>query len=836
MEVRLAQEDLAMSPTLNDYKTAFDKEKWVNITDIIMDNNTEKLKLVTKDGYIFYVTENKTEYKGKGEVVDTWALEKEDVLELKATTKTANGSMIRITDLTGVDYYKIQNQIGTEEGEWQEIKSGKEVEVPFGQTIYARLAYGSNYGIIYRLSIEHSEPSITVSTNNYSNITRKTNIPFAEIFNITWGSEGVGKIYYYVSGTITPTNETVSYSVNELSNISDLELGKYTIKCEIKTPSQESNNETSNIKSATITVKVTTLASTTVTNTENTVKQAYAIYSKYDLAQFRNLVNNGSSTINAKQMNDIDLNEGKWAKNSNGIEVFNSSAVSWSSIGNYSASKPFSGIYDGNNKNMQGLYIKNSDYYSGLFGYVKSGLVKNTIISGNIQGGVGTGGVVGILVDSNLENCINNSYVTHANQSTKWSNGEYYTFIGGIVGIAEGTGKIQKCVNNGIIECYAPSVTTAVSFAGGILGFIDDNEVDIQVINCHNTGNVSVVNTENTIDRTHTGGIAGAIWKGKIYNCYNVGNVSGVETTKITGFSSSGGIAGYGGASNIEKCWNNAEIEDFIVGGIVGANGSGNIINNCYNIGNVKSNYKFGTNPNYSYWACSGGICGWNRENSIIEKCYNKGIISGNGCKDVKTINAIGGIVGCEVGTVKYCYNKGKIVCEPYSYDPRGVVAGGIAGGADGSSYSVYSSYNTGEITCNGNSYTYVGGILGWSLGQNANKYSYNIGKLPSNPSYIGGLVGWWSNGANWSNYYWLENIGATLALGNDTSFTGGKTSSTDMKKLISNGYLLSSEWTMNSKINNGYPYLKCFDDTSVWGRNNSINDGDPYLIENNIN
>ena len=849
MEVRLAQEEPAMSPTLNDYKTAFDKEKWVNTTEIIMDNNTEKLKLVTKDGYIFYITENKTEYKGKGEVVDTGALERDDVLELKATTKTANGSMVRITNLTGVDYYKIQYQIGTEDGEWQEIKSGKEVEVPFGQNIYARLAYGSNYGIIYRLSISHIEPNITVSTNDYSNITRKTNIPFAEIFNITWGSEGIGKINYYVSGTITPTNENVSYSVNELSNISELEVGTYTIKCEAKTPTQENNNETTNIKSATTTVKVTTLASTTVTNMENTVKQAYAIYSKYDLAQFRNLVNNGSSTINAKQMNDIDLNEGKWAKDSNGIDVFNSSAVSWSSIGNYNTTKPFSGIYDGNNKNIQGLYIQNSDYYSGLFGYVKSGIVKNATINGNIQGGVGTGGMIGVLLDSTVSNCANNAYVTHANQTLKSSyTGENYTYVGGLIGVAQGTSTIQNCVNNGIVECYSPSVSTIASFAGGVLAFTDENETDIQIIHCYNNGIVRLSKIENSINRTFIGGVAGVLFRGKISKCYNTGNVEGIETTKIMEHTSGGGIVGIIWPTNnktiiVDKCWNSGTVENFIAGGIVGETSrqsSGkNIIENCYNIGDIKANYKLGTNSQHNCLVAGGGICGWNSGNSTIQNCYNKGKISGNGCNYKASdyyLGSIGGIAGVNTdsSSINYCYNNGIISCEPYDYDARGSVAGGIVG-TNQENGLLYSVYNTGEITWNGNSNSAIGGVVGWSLNEsNTSKYIYNIGKIPANSSFPGGLVGYWTNSKGWNNFYWLENIGATIVLGN-YSLTDGKLSSTEIKSLISNGLLLSSEWATNSKMNNGYPYLKCFDDTSVWERNASINDGDPYLIENNI-
>lgn len=57
--------------TLEKLKDAFDDETqkdWINNTEIITDNGIDKIKLTTNDGYIFYITEKVTEYKGKGEI------------------------------------------------------------------------------------------------------------------------------------------------------------------------------------------------------------------------------------------------------------------------------------------------------------------------------------------------------------------------------------------------------------------------------------------------------------------------------------------------------------------------------------------------------------------------------------------------------------------------------------------------------------------------------------------------------------------------------------------------------------------------------------------------
>jgi len=54
--------------TLEILKNAFDNEEqkdWVKKTELIVDKEVEKIKLTTNDGYIFYVTENVTEYKEK---------------------------------------------------------------------------------------------------------------------------------------------------------------------------------------------------------------------------------------------------------------------------------------------------------------------------------------------------------------------------------------------------------------------------------------------------------------------------------------------------------------------------------------------------------------------------------------------------------------------------------------------------------------------------------------------------------------------------------------------------------------------------------------------------
>lgn len=106
---------------------------------------------------------------------------------------------------------------------------------------------------------------------------------------------------------------------------------------------------------------------------------------------------------------------------------------------------------------------------------------------------------------------------------------------------------------------------------------------------------------------------------------------------------------------------------------------------------------------------------------------------------------------------------------------------------------------------------------------------------MSSNTSYRGGCTGWCDTEGSvgtWSKYFWLDTSNTTHACGNPSD-SNGKLTSTQMKALVSNGTFSSTDWATDASINNGYPHLIVFDDTSIWLRNSSINDGEPYLKNN---
>ncbi len=377
-ELRLKNENFA-NPTLIQLQEEFqnNQTKWVLTANIEQVEGAEKLVLTTKEGYIFYITETKTEYKGKDKVVDTSSLGNKEALKLEVVGDTSNGKLVKITDLSGQNYYEIEYQIDSQDGEWLPIKSGETVEVGYSGTIHARLTYDPNKGTVVSLSIEASNPSITAKNTDTSNLVRKTNTVFSDLFDITWGSDGTGSIEYSISGNLNFKN--TNFSSTEITNLSELEIGNYTVTCKIISPSKKE-------ASATKDVKVTKLAPTSVINASNSNVSANAIYSEYDLAYFRDLVNGGQFAINGKVMNDIDLSK-----------VCSETVGNWTPIGEYNSTSSvdggarnakiyYDGIFDGMNNKIENLYINDTSLRrQGLFSIAKSNsIIKNVEVFGNI--------------------------------------------------------------------------------------------------------------------------------------------------------------------------------------------------------------------------------------------------------------------------------------------------------------------------------------------------------------------------------------------------------------------------------------------------------------------
>ena len=259
----------------------------------------------------------------------------------------------------------------------------------------------------------------------------------------------------------------------------------------------------------------------------------------------------------------------------------------WIPIGQ-KAGKKFSGVFDGQNHSITGLYISETattakgtvfDGYVGLFGAIDGGTVKNLTVSGSVTG-VAAAGVVARMDSGTIENCISNVTVVGTD------NGK----AGGIVCLTNtGDCRIVNCVNNGRI--YGQTIAGV----GGIVAYVNNNT---RIENCTNTAEIGSTNDK------YSGGIAAYVTTGPniyINGCENRGtivafqeaggivgistNISNILSCNNSGSVSAGnngnagGIAGSTSQSYVYKCRNTASVYGKYAGGVIGVDAASTITN-----------------------------------------------------------------------------------------------------------------------------------------------------------------------------------------------------------------------------------------------------------------
>jgi len=240
---------------------------------------------------------------------------------------------------------------------------------------------------------------------------------------------------------------------------------------------------------------------------------------------FRDLINEGNSSFNARLMNDIDL-----------ANVCSIKIGSWIPIGdkgvyenNINEDFVFKGIFDGDYHKVTNLYINNDEQMQALFKINGGKICKLQLISGNIT----SKNFASSLVSFNksiISECCN--YIDISYNSSK--------AIAGIASSNEGT--ISYCYNVGDIS--------GIDSIGGIVANNRDNGI---IEYCYNSGKISG-------DSDQIGGIVGAnfgltggINRGIIRNSYNIGNITG--SFRVGAIVGGNGGAGtfYGGT--VENCY-----------------------------------------------------------------------------------------------------------------------------------------------------------------------------------------------------------------------------------------------------------------------------------------
>ena len=254
------------------------------------------------------------------------------------------------------------------------------------------------------------------------------------------------------------------------------------------------------------------------------------------------------------------------------------------------SASPYTGIFEGQNHTISGLYFNQEDSYNvGLFSRNNGKIANAGILDSYFYGTSKVGGVCGNNYTGTITNCYNTGSVSGIGTA------------GGVSGYND-NGSITNCYNTG-------NVSGSSGFVGGVSGCNSKGTI----INSYNAGSVSGLE--------FVGGVSGDNSKGTITNCYNIGSVSGSE-----GYV--GGVNGYNNGGNITNSYNAGSVSgtERHVGGVSGDN-DGGTITNCYNIGSSVSGSGY-----------VGGVSGDNSKGTITN-CYNTGSVSGTGVN-------VGGVIG----------------------------------------------------------------------------------------------------------------------------------------------------------------------------------------------
>lgn len=199
-------------------------------------------------------------------------------------------------------------------------------------------------------------------------------------------------------------------------------------------------------------------------------------------------------------------------------------------------SSTFAGTFDGNNKYISGLKIRNTDgNNAGLFAQI-SGTVKNLELRDvDIEVSVNRSKYVGAVAGystGTIENCVVSGSVIGKGQGLGFS-------VGGVVG---GSDKAK------IIGCSSTASVTGNGPAGRVGGIVGTNMSSSYVIACYHTGGAI---TGDGTGNIYAGGVVGRNSVAQVVACYASCNVN-----ISNGQGNAGGVIGYDdGGSSYNACY-----------------------------------------------------------------------------------------------------------------------------------------------------------------------------------------------------------------------------------------------------------------------------------------
>ena len=229
----------------------------------------------------------------------------------------------------------------------------------------------------------------------------------------------------------------------------------------------------------------------------------------------------------------------------------------------------FTGMFDGNNHTIDGVYIVADSKYVGFFEFLNGdGIVKDLNLSNLYIKGVGDGCVGGIAGSNGatIQNCSVNGLI-------EINTAESDSYIGGIAG--DNMGEILQSHFNGNIK-----LMNSVNYNHSVGGLAGNNYGSIE--GSYFQGEIL---TENNLDKLNViGGICGTNDPGQIFASYSIVQfyIDGQSETYVGGVS--GKILGEG---KIISCYsksetNNPNSDYLYISGIIGTTENSNSVSTCF--------------------------------------------------------------------------------------------------------------------------------------------------------------------------------------------------------------------------------------------------------------
>ena len=240
----------------------------------------------------------------------------------------------------------------------------------------------------------------------------------------------------------------------------------------------------------------------------------------------------------------------------------------------------FSGVYDGDEHVIDGLYVRASDIDGGLFRYSQNATFKNmTLTNADIEVNDDGGVLTGESHDSSYMNCHSSGNVSAF-------------YAGGLIGYA------SSCT---ITNCSSSASVIGTEDVGGLVGL---SSASIQSSSA--TG--SVDGEENV------GGLVGRQTSSTINKSFATGNVEGDDNI--------GGLVGHFDGTSIGQSFATGNVTGGSdAGGLVGFLESGNVYD-CYSTGDTDGDWAGGLVSDHrgSFYRCysTGYVCGSNDEGGLV--------------------------------------------------------------------------------------------------------------------------------------------------------------------------------------------------------------------------